>query len=45
MTGHELAREEEVLKRQENRRLSIEQVKWEKYYQLHHNDIEGKYVI
>ncbi|WP_375467270.1 hypothetical protein [uncultured Nostoc sp.] len=44
MTGCELAEKEEILKRRENRRLSIERARREKYYQLHHDDIEGKYI-
>lgn len=35
---------EEALKRQENRRLSIERARREKYHELHQNGIEGKYI-
>lgn len=34
MTGCELAKKEEALKRRENRRLSIERARREKYYKL-----------
>lgn len=44
MAGRELAEKEEALKRRENRRLSLERARREKYHKLHQDDIEGKYI-
>lgn len=44
MAGRELAEKEEALKRRENRRLSLERARREKYHKLHQDDVEGKYI-